>query len=107
MGLRGPKDEDVITIDIEDDDVEVGEDVDISRLLLDYIEEEGPRTSPRIESVGIALGMQLQESVDRLGKVLTSVEGIQGTWGRVEAMKELRKIRSLLDAMEGIVRTGG
>jgi hypothetical protein len=68
-------------------------------------EDDGPPTRPRIEAGGLALGMSLQESVDKIGTVLTSLEGIQSTWGRVELMTEIRKMRSLLEALEGLIKT--
>lgn len=71
-----------------------------------FDDEEAP-TTPRQEALGLALGLKLQASVDNVNSVLTSLEGVQSTWGRVEAMMEIRKIRSLLDVLEDLIRRHG
>lgn len=64
---------------------------------------DGPPTTPRGETMGLALALKLQGASDNLATILTSVEGVQSTWGRVEAMAEIRKMRSLLDVLEDLV----
>lgn len=85
----------------------VVEIVDIDQTLEEYLDASEEPTHPRVEAESLNMGVKLQESLEKIGKILTSTEGVQNIWGRVELTTEIRRMRSILDDLEELIRSKG